>query len=132
MTRRKDKRTETSKKPGQQQLTRFQKSLLDEADRLLTVRIDGKTEEITMEQAAIRRGFQTAVNGSPHAMGHIFRGVGEAQRLNQALIREDIAEGRRIKAHFEQRLSKAVRDGADPVWVVPHPDDVVITDEGWI
>ncbi|MBZ0163751.1 MAG: hypothetical protein K8H74_13700, partial [Notoacmeibacter sp.] len=46
--------------------------------------------------------------------------------------REDIAEGRRIKAHFEQRLSKAVRDGADPVWVVPHPDDVVITDEGWI
>jgi hypothetical protein len=33
---------------------------------------------------------------------------------------------------MQNRLDQAVLEGADPVWVVPHPDDIVIDEEeGW-
>ncbi|MBC7180328.1 MAG: hypothetical protein H5U14_09595 [Roseovarius sp.] len=37
-----------------------------------------------------------------------------------------------IKQRLQEKLARAVHDGADPKWIVPHPDDIVINEnEGW-
>ena len=119
-------------KDDNRELTRFQKSMLKEANRKITLRSDGHAEEATLSEAVIRRLFQVATNGSPHALGHVLRNLNDAQALKQALIREKMAEGERIKQRMQQRLDQAVLEGADPVWVVPHPDDILINEEeGW-
>ncbi|MEM5474278.1 DUF5681 domain-containing protein [Hoeflea sp. AS60] len=119
-------------KSENRELTRFQKSLLKEANRTITLRSDGHAQEATLEEAVIRKLFQVATNGSPHALGHVLRNINDAQALNQALIRDEVAEGKRIKQQLQQRLEQAVHKGAHPIWVVPHPDDIVIDeDKGW-
>lgn len=132
MARKTGDRPAGSNKAENRELTRFQKSLLKEANRTITLRSDGHAQEATLEDAVIRKLFQVATNGSPHALGHVLRNINDAQSLNQALIREEVAKGKQIKQRLQQRLDQAVREGADPVWVVPHPDDIVIDeDEGW-
>jgi len=132
MARKRDNRPTTGKNGENRELTQFQKSMLKEANRTITLRSDGHAQEATLSEAVIRRLFQVATNGSPHALGHVLRNLNDAQALNQALIREKMAEGERIKQRMQNRLDQAVLEGADPVWVVPHPDDIVIDeDEGW-
>ncbi|MDP2119544.1 MAG: hypothetical protein Q8K28_06540 [Hoeflea sp.] len=132
MARRTDDHHAGSNKAEKRDLTRFQKSLLKEANRTITLRSDGHAQEATLEEAVIRKLFQVATSGSPHALGHVLRNINDAQMLNQALIREEVAKGKQIKQWLQQRLDRAVREGADPVWVIPHPDDIVIDeDEGW-
>lgn len=132
MARKRDNRPTTGKNGENRELTQFEKALLKEANRTITLRSDGRSQEATLSEAVIRRLFQVATNGSPHALGHVLRNLNDAQALNQALIREKMAEGERIKQRLQQRLDQAVLEGADPVWVVPHPDDIVIDeDEGW-
>lgn len=114
------------------ELTRFQKSVLEEANRKISLRSDGRAQEATLADIIIRKLFQVATNGSVHALGHAIRNITEAQTLNQALIRQKVERGTQVKERMQQRLEQAIRDGLDPVWVVPHPDDVVIDeDEGW-
>ncbi|MEM5471876.1 hypothetical protein WNZ14_09085 [Hoeflea sp. AS60] len=132
MAKRTDAHHAGSHKGENRELTRFQKSLLKEANRTITLRSDGHAQEATLEEAVIRRLFQVATNGSPHALGHVLRNINDAQSLNQTLIREEVAKGKRIKQWLQQGLDQAVHKGADPVWVVPHPDDIVIDEgEGW-
>lgn len=132
MARKRDNRPTTGKNGESRELTQFQKSMLKEANRKITLRSDGRTQETTLSEAVIRRLFQVATSGSPHALGHVLRNLNDAQALNQALIREKMAEGERIKQRLQNRLDQAVLEGADPVWVVPHPDDIVIDEEdGW-
>ncbi|MEJ8571603.1 hypothetical protein [Microbaculum marinum] len=110
----------------------FQKTLIEEANWKIMLRTDGQAQEATLAEVVIRKLFQVAANGSPHALGHVLRTIIDAQSLNQALIRDEVEQGRQIKERLQKRLDQAVHEGADPVWVVPHPDDiVVIEDEGW-
>lgn len=114
------------------ELTQIQKGMLKEADRKITLRSDGHAEEATLADVVTRKMFQVAANGSPHALGHVWRALNEAQTLRQALVDEKVERGKLVKQRLQERLAQAVRDGADPVWIVPHPDDIVITeDEGW-
>ncbi|WP_339764466.1 hypothetical protein [uncultured Hoeflea sp.] len=132
MARRTDDYRAGSHKGENRELTRFQKSLLKEANRTITLRSGGHAQEATLEEAVIRRLFQVATNGSPHALGHVLRNINDAQSLSQALIREEVAKGKRIKQRLQQGLDRSVHKGADPVWAVPHPDDIVIDEEeGW-
>lgn len=132
MARKKDNRPTVGKNGENRELTQFQKSLLKEANRKITLRSDGHAQEVSLSEVVIRKLFQVATNGSPHALGHVLRNINDAQILNQMLIREEVEQGRRIKQRMQNRLDQAVREGADPVWVVPHPDDLVIDEEeGW-
>ncbi|MCI5074034.1 hypothetical protein [Oricola sp.] len=132
MARGKDNRTDAGAKTGLRELTQFEKGLLKEAGRKVTVRVDGKAVEADLAQVVTSKLFAVAAQGSPHALGHVLRSINEAQKLNQALVREEVERGRNIRKSLEEHLARAVRNGADPIWVVPHPDDIVITEgEGW-
>lgn len=118
--------------PTIHELTPFQKSLLEQTSRKVTVRIDGETLELDMGELIARKLLQVAASGSPHALGQVSRNVNEAQRIEQARIQREFEIGERIKAHYARKLDAAVRAGADPIWVVPHPDDVLVDQQfGW-
>lgn len=132
MARKKDIRRETAGPAELRELTDFERGLLKETGRKVKVRVDGEMRETDLAQVVISKHVQVAVGGSPHALGQVSRSIIEAQILNQAHVREDVEKGRTIRKKLEMRLVRAVRDGADPKWVVPHPDDIVIVDgEGW-
>jgi Family of unknown function (DUF5681) len=48
-------------------LPRMEKMLLDQVSRKLRIRTDGIEQQITTEDALLRKLLQTALNGSPHA-----------------------------------------------------------------
>lgn len=132
MARKKDIRQETSDQARLRDLTDFERGLLKETGRKVTVRFDGEMKETDLAQVVISKHVQVAVGGSPHALGQVSRSIIEAQILNQAHVREDVEKGRNIKKALEKRLERVVGDGADPKWVIPHPDDILIIEgKGW-
>lgn len=118
--------------PTIHELTPFQKSLLEQTSRKVTVRIDGETLDLEMGELIARKLLQVAASGSPHALGQVSRNVNEAQRIEQARIQQDFEKGEQIKAHYTRKLEAAVRAGAGAIWVVPHPDDILVDRKfGW-
>lgn len=106
--------------------------MLQETSRKVTVRIGGETLELETGELIARKLLQVAAGGSPHALGQVSRNVNEAQRIEQARIKQDFQTGERIKTHYSRKLEAAIRAGADPIWFVPHPDDIIVDRKiGW-
>ena len=56
----------------------------------------------------------------------------EAQRVEAEFVANEVAKGKRYKANAGALLEKARAEGRDPKLVIPHPDDIVVTEgKGW-
>lgn len=112
----------------ERELTHLQELVLSESGRKINIQAAGGTEEITMKDVAVRKLFQVAAKGSPHALNLLMRTLEEAERTKAEAAARQVEIGRQIKASLQRRLDRLVEDGADPDLVVPHPDDIVITE----
>lgn len=132
MSKRRDIDNKNKQVTPPRELTPIEKTLLSESKRIVSVQMNGEVEELSTLDVVIRKALQVAAKGSPHAIGHIMRGVNDAQKLEQQQIEVAVEEGRSVKKRLEDRLETAVQQGFDPNWVIPHPDDIMIDPtKGW-
>jgi hypothetical protein len=111
-----------------QNLTPLQKTLLEEADRKMRVRIDGKDQEISAVEAVLKKQVQTALSGSTHAQGQLLRSLQEAQEIKDRKIAEEVAHGHELKRKAEHHLKLRTEQGLDTIFMSFHPDDIIVTE----
>jgi hypothetical protein len=107
-------------------LTSLQKSLLDEAGRKVTIKSEGRQQDVIVQDVLARKLLQVAATGSPHALSNSFNEIILAQRIEQQTIEADVEFAHRVKAHQQKLLDCANKEGRDPNSVLPHPDDIEI------
>lgn len=105
-------------------LTSLEAALLREARRQITVTNNGRSEQISMEQALIKRKYQAALQGSPHALHQTSKALQEAEAAELAYIRNGEEEAETYRQHGKKLIRQAINKGEDPRLVIPHPDDV--------
>jgi hypothetical protein len=121
-------------KPSQRpkELLPVEKTLLQEADRMVTIRSDGIEQKISTKDVLVRKMVQVAAGGSPHALGHFFRMFYSAQEAQLEIIANEVADGYRILERSQELLKKWIARGKDPKLCIPHPDDIIVTEGvGW-
>lgn len=103
----------------------WQEAWLDQANKLVTVTINGRRVRRRMGHLALERVFADAAAGRPTAMRIVTQKMGEAERLQRERWERDIETTgcvhRRATAELQMRLAAGE---ANPV-VLPHPDDFV-------
>lgn len=110
----------------------LQRTLLEEAEREISIVSEGQRQDTTVGNVVLRKMLQTAASGSPHALGHAMRAIIAAQQLQSVEVDEDIKFARRYKKQQEELLATAIGEGRNLEDVLPHPDDIVITEgEGY-
>jgi hypothetical protein len=88
--------------------------------------------KLPLEKWLSRKLIQTGAAGSPHALGHIIKYLTKAEAANAEIIERDVATGQRIKAQALALLETAKAAGKDLKFCVPHPDDIIVTENvGW-
>jgi Family of unknown function (DUF5681) len=110
------------------QLLPIQKTLLEEANRKLRVRSDGKDQEMTAGEAVLKKREQTALGGSTHAQNQLLRDLKEAQAIEQRNIAEEVAAGYALKHKLQQLQNFLTASGEDLKTFILHPDDVIVTE----
>ncbi len=113
-------------------LTPLQRTLLEEVDREISIVSEGRRQDTTVGTVVLRKMLQTAAGGSPHALGQAMRSIIAAQQLQSREVEERIKTGHRLKQHQAELLAKTISEGGKIEDVLPHPDDIVITEgEGY-
>lgn len=120
--------TDNQSEFSEQELTHLQRLLLTESGRKIIIQAAGGTEEVTMKDVVIRKLYQVAAKGSPHALNLLMRTLEEAERVEAEAAAREVQTGKLVQANLQRRLDEAVKNGEDPDLVIPHPDDVVITE----
>ncbi|EIM73506.1 hypothetical protein A33O_14996 [Nitratireductor aquibiodomus RA22] len=128
MTRRRKAPPAASSKAELVSLTPIQQTLLEEADRQITILSEGRELKTTVGNVVIRKLLQTAANGSAHALGHSVKASTAAQQVRLNEIKEDVEFGLRFKEHQQRLLDEVISRGGDPESVLPHPDDILIVE----
>lgn len=96
------------------------------AARAVTVRKDGRTLEISIQDAVMERLAQEALKGGAHAMRQFIALNAEAEEKRRAIVTEDIWAWTLYKKQ-QSALIKAALDKGDPEpEMLPHPEDVII------
>ncbi|MTI03943.1 hypothetical protein E1180_00185, partial [Roseibium denhamense] len=107
-------------------LTPLQQTLLDEADRKVTIVSEGEQQEVSIHQVVSRKLLQMAANGSVHALSNAVNEINIAQQLQQRKIEDNVEFGEKYKGVQQQLLDQALAKGEDPEIVLPHPDDIKV------
>jgi hypothetical protein len=127
-----NKKARNSPDPMRNRLMPLQRTLLEEAEREISIVSEGQRQDTTVGNVVLRKMLQTAASGSPHALGHAMRAIIAAQQLQSVEVDEDIKFARRYKKQQEELLATAIGEGRNLEDVLPHPDDIVITEgEGY-
>lgn len=125
------------------EMTPTYRSMLEHAERSVTISQNGMTKAVTTREALIERYKQVAIKeGSPHALNQITKLMLAAEFIDAKIAHENIESGRRVLARQMQVLEDTIRNARDEGLddacvatrandVVPHPDDIIIDDKGW-
>jgi hypothetical protein len=102
--------------------------IVEEADRLITVKENGKVTKVTCYEAAVRSLRNAAVKGHPASRRDFIRLTQEA-RQRQADARQALVdEAEHFKSYWTPIFADCARRGVAPPDILPHPDDVQILD----
>lgn len=113
------------------ELTDIERQSLKQAKQKVTIREGNTTKKISKEEAMIRKQEEMAMKGSAHAMHQSLMRIQRAQELQRQKADGDIESGRQFKKNLEILRQRAVENGDDPEAILPHPDDIIITDKGY-
>ncbi len=112
-------------------LTSLQRALLKEGDRQVTITIEGQ-QQVTIKEVIARKLLQMAANGSVHALSNALNEIVFAERLRQLEIEAKVEIGHKVKKRQQILLDEAIKAGADPDSVLPHPHDIIVVEgEGY-
>lgn len=87
---------------------------------------DGKSVEITREEALIYKNHDLAFKGSVHAVRNASAQIAKATAVEAAEIAEQCARWTAIKERQIRTLKRAAQSGEVGPRVLPHPDDILI------
>lgn len=104
----------------------FQSLLLEALERPVSIRDGSKVSSITSKQAVIRSLITSAMKGSAHAQKIVLEWLNEAERDEAMAIAREHAVFEDYRAHWQDEIAKAERQGLPVPQTLPHPDDVVI------
>lgn len=103
--------------------------ILQEAERLVTIREGEKTRQMPAIEVILRAQTKSAANGNAYAQKHMIERFMWADDERGAEIEESNESWRRYVARHRYAIAEAERKGEPPPARLPHPDDVVIDPE---
>ena len=118
-------------------VTDVYRAIMAEAQRMVTLRANGRAESATLQEAVVKVLFKRALDGSAHALNQVFHMMRDAEALSAVEVAAEVAKGNEFRAVFAKELERVEREakaeGLDAVAirertnrVVPHPDDIVV------
>ncbi|MXN66506.1 hypothetical protein GR183_16445 [Stappia sp. GBMRC 2046] len=96
------------------------------AERKVTVREGGETQEIPAIEAVLRAQYVSATKGNSHAQRHVIERYDQAKRRERQEIADSNDFWRGYVAAAHKEIAEAEALGETPPEPLPHPDDVVI------
>ncbi|MEG3154928.1 DUF5681 domain-containing protein [Sphingomonas sp. RB1R13] len=103
-----------------------QAALLEEADRVVTVRENGREIKLTMREVHTRRLMLDASKGGATAMRLVSQLLGSAEAAKRKEVEESVKFFMYLKMDGEAALKRAKEAGREPPLLIPHPDDIEI------
>ena len=109
-------------------LTRLEEAILREGERKITVRQDGSTTEMPINEIIARKIAETAAKGSPHAQRLWTETHSAAKRQRRARIDDEIVSWRTYQYQAWWQIETARQAGTPIPEPLPHPDDLEFDD----
>lgn len=106
-----------------------------EAYRTVTIRENGKEEELTMTEAVMRGLALCAAKGNRLAAREYLDRIDKREREAVERAIERYLRYEELKRKGEKALAECKRRGAEPPELLPHPDDIMLnpsTAEAWV
>lgn len=114
---------------GFDMLTPMYEALLKEASREVSIRSDGLSQSVRMDELLVRKMMQMAVNGGQHSISNATYHINQAQRIRQQKVAGKVQFARTFKAQQQRLLDEAIKHGRHVDTVLPHPVDIIIDDD---
>ena len=103
-----------------------QSAILAEADRLVTVRENGREIRMTMRELATRRLMLDATKGGATAMRLTMQLLSAAEATTRKEFEGNVEFIMHLKMDGEAALKRAKAAGKEPPLLLPHPDDIEV------
>ena len=103
-----------------------QAALLDEADRVVTVRENGREIKLTMREVHTRRLMLDASKGGATAMRLVSQLLAAAEAAKRKEVEGNVEFIMHLKMDGEATLKRAKAAGQEPPLLIPHPDDIEV------
>ena len=103
-----------------------QVALLNEADRVVTVRENGQEVQMTMRELTTRRLMLDASKGGATATRLLSQLLATAEVAKRKEIEENVTFIMHMKMDGEAALKRAKAAGQEPPLLIPHPDDIEV------
>ena len=103
-----------------------QSAILAEADRVVTVRENGREIRLTMRELATRRLMLDATKGGATAMRLTMQLLSAAEAAKRKEFEGDVEFIMHLKMDGEAALRRANAAGKEPPLLLPHPDDIEV------
>ena len=103
-----------------------QVALLNEADRVVTVRENGQEVQMTMRELTTRRLMLDASKGGATATRLLSQLLSAAEAGKRKEIEENVKFIMHMKMDGEAALRRAKAAGKEPPLLLPHPDDIEV------
>jgi hypothetical protein len=107
----------------------WQKAWNEQANKLVTVTINGRRVRRRMGQLALERAFADAAAGKPTALRIVTQKLGEVERLLRERWEQDIERMGELHSRKTVELEARRAGGENDPVVLPHPDDIVFNHE---
>ena len=103
-----------------------QAALLAEADRVVTVRENGRSVQLTMREVIARRLMLDASKGGVTAMRLAIQSLAAAEAAKREEVESNAALLIHMKMDGEAALKRAKTAGQEPPLILPHPADIEV------
>ena len=103
-----------------------QAAILAEADRLVTVRENGREIRMTMRELVTRRLMLDATKGGATAMRLTMQLLSAAEAAKRKEFEGNVELIMHLKMDGEAALRRAKAAGKEPPLLLPHPDDIEV------
>ena len=107
-------------------MNEHERQVLRAARDKVRIQRDGKSVEITRQEALIYKNHDLAFKGSVHAVRNASEQIAKATAVEAAEIAEQCARWGAVKAQQIKSLARALRSGKVGQRILPHPDDILI------
>lgn len=107
-------------------MTSLDHLVLDLGAEEIMIRSHGNTKKIAGDEALLRKAFETALKGSPHAQRQMLERLHLAEAKQQALREKDMAYWCDYRDRGWRAISAAKQRGDAEPRMLPHPDDIHI------
>ena len=100
-------------------------TILDEANKSITVREGDDFAEMTVVQALVKAHIAKALKGSAYAQKHLIEVISRSQQLQADEIVEQTEDWHKYIKYWHQQMNAPRDDDEEAPELFPHPDDIV-------